>query len=57
MEQSRGAIGVKQGDLIKCTTFVQGDMDCGDLTSVWCYIWRWSAVAGVIHFGTDGPSM
>ena len=30
----RGAIGVKQGDLIKCTTFVQGDMDCGDLTLV-----------------------
>lgn len=50
-----GAIGVKQGDLIKCTTFVQGDMDCGDLTSgPGITFGDDPAVAGVIDFGTDG---
>jgi adenosylhomocysteine nucleosidase len=26
-----GVFGVKQGDVVRCTSFVQGDMDCGEL--------------------------
>ena len=29
-----GAHQVKKGDLVKCTTFLQGDMDCGELSDL-----------------------
>jgi adenosylhomocysteine nucleosidase len=51
-----GAFGVTKGELYKCTTFVQGDIDCGNKLSEGPGITYGddSSVSGVINFGTDG---
>jgi len=49
------AYGVKKGELIRCTTFIQGDMDCSLITdSPGVTFADQPAVSGVINFGTDG---
>jgi len=49
------AHGVTKGDLVKCTTFVQGDMDCSLITDGPGVTFGDDiAVAGIINFGTDG---
>ena len=49
------AFDVKKGDIIKCTTFVQGDMDCSLITDGPGVTYGdQQAVAGVLNFGTDG---
>ena len=50
-----GAFDAKKGDLIKCTTFLQGDMDCGELCGGPGITFGDEAVtSGVIQFGTEG---
>ena len=50
-----GAFNVKKGDLIKCTTFLQGDMDCGELCGGPGITFGEDPVtSGVIQFGTEG---
>ena len=49
------AYGVKKGELVKWTTFLQGDMDCSLITDGPGVTFADDkAVAGVINFGTDG---
>tara|TARA_R110001592_G_scaffold357960_1_gene661893 strand:- start:777 stop:1412 length:636 start_codon:yes stop_codon:yes gene_type:complete len=46
---------VKKGDLVQCTTFLQGDMDCGDLVDGPGITYGDDkATEGVIQFGTEG---
>ena len=50
-----GAYQTKKGDLVKCTTFLQGDMDCGNLVDgPGITFGDDKATEGVIQFGTDG---
>lgn len=50
-----GAFDVTKGDLVKCTTFLQGDMDCGTLVGgPGITFGDEEAVSNVINFGTDG---
>lgn len=49
------AYGVKKGELIRCSTFIQGDMDCSLITDGPGVTFAdQPAVAGVINFGTEG---
>jgi len=49
------AYGVKKGELIKCTTFLQGDMDCGELTGGPGVTFGDDTIyKDVLQFGTDG---
>lgn len=49
------AYGVKKGELVKCTSFLQGDMDCSLITDgAGVTFADDKAVAGVLNFGTDG---
>lgn len=50
-----GAFNVTKGELIKCTTFLQGDMDCGDMVEgPGITFGDESLVSDVIQFGSDG---
>jgi len=50
-----GIHGVNKGEIVKATTFVQGDMYCGDLTEgKGITFGDDTAIAGTINFGTDG---
>ena len=50
-----GIHGVNKGDIVKVTTFVQGDMYCGNLTDGRGITFGDdTAIAGTINFGTDG---
>tara|TARA_R110000772_G_scaffold16902_4_gene47625 strand:+ start:1174 stop:1806 length:633 start_codon:yes stop_codon:yes gene_type:complete len=49
-----GAHNVKKGELIKCTTFLQGDMDCGALAEPGVTFGDDPIVSDVIQFGTEG---
>jgi adenosylhomocysteine nucleosidase len=49
-----GAHNVKKGALIKCTTFLQGDMDCGGLAEPGITFGDDPIVSAVIQFGTEG---
>jgi|TARA_B100001093_G_C26800095_1_gene1002967 adenosylhomocysteine nucleosidase len=50
-----GAYKVEVGQLHKCTTFLQGDIDCGDLCDgPGITFGDDTAVSGVINFGDDG---
>lgn len=49
------AHGVKKGELIKCTTFLQGDMDCGELVGgPGITFGDDDILSNVLQFGTDG---
>ena len=49
-----GAYKVKMDNLYRCTTFLQGDMDCGDLTDgPGITLGDDIAVSGVISFGAE----
>ena len=49
------AYGVKKGELVNCTTFLQGDMDCSLITDDAGVTFADDpSVSGVINFGTDG---
>jgi len=49
------AFGVTKGELIKCTTFVQGDMDCSLITEGPGVTYGDKDVfSNVLEFGTDG---
>lgn len=49
------AYGVKKGELIKCTTFIQGDMDCGELVGgPGITFGDESIMSNVLQFGTEG---
>ena len=46
---------VNKGELVKCTTFLQGDMECGDLVDgPGITFGDDKAVEGIIQFGTQG---
>lgn len=46
---------VNKGELVKCTTFLQGDMECGDLVDCpGITFGDDKAVEGIIQFGTQG---
>jgi adenosylhomocysteine nucleosidase len=50
-----GAYGVDKGELIRCTTFAQGDMDCGDLVGgPGVTFGDEDIVKDVLQFGTEG---
>lgn len=50
-----GIYGVNKGEIVKATTFVQGDMYCGNLTEGKGITFGDDiAIAGTINFGTDG---
>lgn len=50
-----GAFDVKKGELIQCTTFLQGDMDCGELSGgPGITFGDDTVVSDVIQFGTEG---
>lgn len=50
-----GAYRVEMGHLYKCTTFLQGDINCGQLTDGPGITFGDDvAVSGVINFGTEG---
>ena len=50
-----GIYGVKQGDVVKCTSFVQGDMDCGNLVGGPGQTYGdEKVVQGMLSFGDDG---
>jgi adenosylhomocysteine nucleosidase len=50
-----GVYGVKKGEVIKCTSFVQGDMDCGELVGgPGTTFGDNSLVKGMLEFGDDG---
>ena len=50
-----GIHGVNKGEIVKATTFVQGDMYCGNLTEgKGITFGDDTAIAGTINFGTDG---
>lgn len=49
-----GASGVKKGQLVMCTSFVQGDMNCGDLSPSGVTFGESTGLEGKIDFGTDG---
>lgn len=50
-----GVHGVKKGEIVKVTTFVQGDMYCGELTKGQGITFGDDvSIAGTINFGTDG---
>ena len=49
------AHGVQKGELLKCTTFIQGDMDCGELVGgPGITFGDESIMSNVLQFGTDG---
>ena len=49
------AHGVQKGELVKCTTFIQGDMDCGELVGgPGITFGDESIMSNVLQFGTDG---
>tara|TARA_X000000950_G_C13859302_1_gene638018 strand:- start:141 stop:782 length:642 start_codon:yes stop_codon:yes gene_type:complete len=50
-----GVHGVKKGEVVKVTTFIQGDMDCGPLTEGSGITFGDDvAISDVLNFGTDG---
>ena len=50
-----GAYKAKKGELVKCTTFLQGDMDCGDIAGGPGITFGDDAsISNVLQFGTDG---
>lgn len=49
-----GAFGVKKGELVKCTSFVQGDMNCGELSPAGVTFADNTVAKGRIDFGNDG---
>ena len=50
-----GVYGVKKGEVIKCTSFVQGDMDCGELVGgPGTTFGDNSIIKGMLEFGDDG---
>ena len=50
-----GVYGVKKGEVIKCTSFVQGDMDCGELVGgSGTTFGDNSIIKGMLEFGDDG---
>jgi hypothetical protein len=50
-----GAYKVEMGKLYNCTTFIQGDIDCGELCDGPGLTFGDDvAVSGVINFGTEG---
>jgi adenosylhomocysteine nucleosidase len=50
-----GAYQAKKGELIKCSIFLQGDMDCGDLAGGPGITFGDDGyIADVLQFGTDG---
>lgn len=50
-----GAHGVNMGEVIKCSTFIQGDMDCGDLVGgPGITFGDDDIMKDVIQFGDDG---
>lgn len=50
-----GAYKVEMGNIYKCTTFLQGDIDCGELCDgPGVTFGDDHAIAGVIDFGSDG---
>lgn len=49
------AYGVTKGELVRCTTFLQGDMDCSLITDGPGVTYADDqAVSGVLNFGSDG---
>lgn len=49
------AYGVSKGELIKCTTFIQGDMDCGELVGGPGITFGDDEIlSNLLQFGTDG---
>lgn len=50
-----GAHQVSKGELVKCTTFLQGDMDCGEMVDGPGITFGDDiAIQGIIQFGTEG---
>jgi len=50
-----GIHGVKKGEIVKVTTFVQGDMYCGNLTEGKGITYGDDpAIAGTLNYGTEG---
>ena len=50
-----GAFDVNKGELVKCTTFLQGDMDCGTLVGgKGITFGDDTPVSNVLNFGTEG---
>ena len=49
------AYGVSKGELVKCTTFIQGDMDCGELVGgPGITFGDDQIISNVLQYGTDG---